>query len=139
MDNPRDRFGFIWRPLRLKDLRVFLAVARAGSMARAADELDLSQPAISALISDLEHSLRAKLFERHARGVRLTQYGSVLLQRGIRVFDELSQGFAEIENLANATVGEVRLGCPESICAAFLPRLLEEFKRKCPGIVVYVE
>lgn len=129
----------IGRRLRLRDLHVFMAVARAGSMARAADTLDISQPAVSEAISGLEHALRVKLFDRTPHGVEVTAPGRALLRRGVAVFDELNQGLMELEDLADPGSGEVRIGCAESISAAIMPPIIEQFKKKHPRAVLQVD
>ena len=139
MSKTRSRESFVGRRLRLKDLHVFMAVVRSGSMAKAADQLDISQPAISEVISGLEHALRVKLFDRNPRGVELTACGRALLKRGIAAFDELSQGLAEIEDLVDPESGEVRVGCLESISASIMPSIIREFKQKYPRVVVQLD
>ena len=59
----------VGRRLKLRDLHVFLAVARRGSMAKAAVELNVSQPVVSEVIAGLEHAIGVRLFERSAQGV----------------------------------------------------------------------
>ena len=139
MSKTASRESFIGSRLRLKDLHVFMAVVRSGSMAKAVDLLGISQPAISEVISGLEHALRVKLFDRNPRGVELTAYGRALLKRGVAAFDELTQGLAEIEDLADPGVGEVRIGCPESISAAIMPPIIRQFKQKYPRVVLQVD
>jgi len=139
MSKTPGRESFIGSRLRLKDLHVFMAVVRSGSMAKAVDQLGISQPAISEVISGLEHALRVKLFDRNPRGVELTAYGRALLKRGVAAFDELTQGLAEIEDLADPGVGEVRIGCPESISAAIMPPIIRQFKQKYPRVVLQVD
>jgi DNA-binding transcriptional LysR family regulator len=100
----------IARRLRLKDLHTLQIVAEFGSMAKASSRLALSQPAISKAVSDMERLLGVPLLDRSARGVELTDYGRVLLQRGRTIFDELHQGVRDIEHLSDPTTGEVRIG-----------------------------
>jgi len=138
MSKTRSRDSFIGSRLRLRDLHVFMAVARSGTMAKGADQLGISQPAISEVISGLEHALRVKLFDRNPRGVTLTAYGRALLDRGIAAFDELSQGLEELEALADPSVGEVRVGCSEADFSAFMPPLVREFKQKYPRVMLHV-
>src|SRR5262245_13510171 len=116
----------IGRRLSLRDLHVFFAVTQYGSLAKAAAELRVSQPAVSQLIADLEHGLGARLFDRTSRGVVLTIYGRALLARGRAAFDELKQGVRDIEFLSDPAAGEVKVGCPEAI-AAILPPTVERF------------
>jgi DNA-binding transcriptional LysR family regulator len=86
------------------------ALAEAGSMAAAAEQLALSQPAISKAMSEMEHGLGAQLLDRSSRGVVLTESGRVLLERGRVILDEVRLGIAEIEHLSDPTRGEVRIG-----------------------------
>src|SRR3954468_20588682 len=93
--------GQIGRRLRLRDLHVFFAVLQAGSMARAAAHLRITQPSVSKAIGDLEAELGVRLFDRSPQGVAPTMYGSALLKCGSAVFDELRQGIRRIEFLAD--------------------------------------
>ena len=87
--------------LRLRDLHAFFTVVRHGSMAKAAAQLGVSQPAISKIVADLEYALGVRLLDRNRRGVEATTYGAALLRRGLAAFDELKQGVREIEFLAD--------------------------------------
>jgi len=129
----------IGRRLRLRDLHVFFTVVQRGSMAKAATQLGVSQPTISETIADLEHALGVKLFDRSPRGVTPTMYGHALLRRGLMAFDELRQGLRDIEYLADPGVGEVRIGCVESIAAAILPPAVQSFYERHPNIILDVE
>jgi DNA-binding transcriptional LysR family regulator len=125
----------IGRRLRLRDLHVFFTVVQTGSLAKAAATLNVSQPAVSQLIIDLEHAVGVKLFDRSSRGVTLTVYGRALLVRGQSAFDELKQGIQEIEFLSDPTAGEMKVGCQEAI-AAILSPVLESFSQQYPRIVL---
>lgn len=127
----------IGRRLKLRDLHVFLTVAQRGSMAKAAAELGVAQPVVSAVIAGLEHAIGVRLFDRSSRGVEPTRYGRALLKGGTLALDELRQTVKEIEFLADPTAGEVRLGCPETV-AALLPPIFERMSRRHPGVVFYV-
>src|SRR4029434_11192463 len=85
-------------------------VSRAGSMGKAAQRLNISQPAISRSIAELEHALGVRLLNRHRKGIDATEYGRALLDCGLAVFDDLRQGVKTIEFLADPTAGEVRIG-----------------------------
>jgi DNA-binding transcriptional LysR family regulator len=82
----------IGRRLSLRELYVFFVVVQAGSLAKAAARLGVTQPAVSQLIAALEHVVGAKLFDRSSRGAVPTMYGRALLKRGRAAFDELRQG-----------------------------------------------
>jgi DNA-binding transcriptional LysR family regulator len=128
----------IGRRIRLRDLHVLLTVVQCGGMAKAARRLVVSQPAVSKAIADLEHTLGVRLLDRGPQGVEPTPYGSALVRRGMAVFDELHQGVQEIEFMSDATVGEVRVGCNESLTAALLPDVVQQLTRQYPGVTVHV-
>jgi len=128
----------IGRRIRLRDLHVLLTVVQCGSMAKAARRLSVSQPAISKAITDLEHTLGVRLLDRGPQGVEPTLYGSALAGRGLAVFDELRQAVSEIEFIANPTVGEVRIGCNESLSAALLPAVIERLSTQHLGVTVHI-
>jgi DNA-binding transcriptional LysR family regulator len=108
-------------------------------MAKAAAHLGVSQPAVSEVIADLEHVLGVRLLDRSPHGVEATTYGRALLKRGTVAFDELKQGIREIEFLADPTVGEVWIGCSESVASAILPPIIQKFSQQYPGIVLHVK
>src|SRR6516162_9600767 len=110
----------IERRVKLHDLRVLMCVVERGSMAKAAESLATSQPAISRSIADLEYSLGVCLLDRGPYGVVPTPYGQALIKRGIAIFDELKQGVQDIEFLADPTAGEVRIATPIGGAAGFL-------------------
>ena len=129
----------IGRRLRLRDLRVFFAVVQHGSLAKAAAHLRVSQPAVSQVIAELEHSLGARLFDRSSRGVEPTIYATALLSRGRAAFDELKQGIRDIESLIDPEAGEVRIGCTTPVIETLLPDFINRFSRRYPRIVLHVE
>ncbi|MGE5640289.1 MAG: LysR family transcriptional regulator [Clostridia bacterium] len=122
----------IGRRLRLRDLFVLFTVVDAGSMAKAAAQLGVSTPSVSALLADLEHALGVRLLDRTPKGVRPTLYGQTILRRGRAAFDELRQGIRDIEFLADPAAGEVRIACPESL-AAYLALVIERIVAKHPA------
>ena len=129
----------IGRRLRFRDLQVFFAVAECGGMAKAAAQLGVTQPAVSEIIAGIESAFAVRLFDRTPHGVELTIYGRALLKRGLAAVDELKQGMRDIEFLADPTVGEVRIGCPESIAGALLPPLVRQFCLEYPRIALCVD
>jgi DNA-binding transcriptional LysR family regulator len=126
-----DRIG---RRIKLSDLHMLLAVAQAGSMAKAANQLAVSHPVVSRSISDLEHTLGVRLLERNPRGVELTAYGRAMLKRSHAAFDELRQGIKDIEFLSDPTVGEVRIGTTPPLAASFVFAVVERLTRRYPRI-----
>ena len=132
-----DRHTRIKRRLRLRDLDILLAVAQCGSMARAAIQLSISQPAISKVIGDMEHALGVRLFDRTSQGVEPTLYGQALLRSGVAVFDDLRQGVAEIDALADPATGEVRVAASDHIAAGLLTVVIGRLSKQYPRISVY--
>src|SRR5262245_12843553 len=129
----------IGRRLKLRDLHVLRAAARLGSLGKAANELAISQPAVSKAITDLERLLGARLLERSPRGVEPTLYGQALLNCSIAVFDELKRGVSDIESLGDPTTGEIRIASPLAIASTLIPPVFEGFIKKYPRAVLYFD
>lgn len=130
-----DRIG---RRVKLRDLHIVLAVADAGSMTRAAEELAVSYPVVSKTISDLERTLGVKLFDRSISGVEPTHYGRALLQSGVAVFDEMRKGLQQIEFIKQPDAGELRIGSSIVVDAGLLPAVIERFSRELPKATLHV-
>jgi DNA-binding transcriptional LysR family regulator len=130
-----DRIG---RRIRLRDLHVVLAVAESGSMTKASQKLAISHPVVSKTVSDLEHTLGVKLFDRTSQGVEVTSYGAALLKCGVNVFDEMRQGLKQIEFLTDPTSGELAVGCPEIINAGIMPAISERLLKQHPRVQLRV-
>jgi len=131
----RDRVG---RRIKLQDLNILMAVVQAGSMGKAARDLNTSQPNISKSIADLEHALGVRLLDRNPQGVEPTQYGRALLDGGAAVFDELRQTVKTIEFLADPTAGEVRIGCSPGLAPGFATAVIDRLTRRHPLIACYL-
>jgi len=130
----KDRIG---RRIKLSDLHVLLSVAQCGSMAKAANELAISHPAVSRSISELEHTLGVRLLERNPHGVALTEFGRAMLARSQAAFDELRQGVRDIEFLADPGIGEVRIGSTGPLAASFVSTIIDRLHRRYPRIVFH--
>jgi DNA-binding transcriptional LysR family regulator len=130
-----DRIG---RRIKLQDLNILIAVVQAGSMGKAALDLNTSQPNISKSIADLEHALGVRLLDRNPQGVEPTEYGRALLDGGAAVFDELRQTVKNIEFLADPTAGEVRIGCSPSLAPSFVAAVIDRLTQRHPLIVCHL-
>ena len=128
----------VGRRLKLRDLHVFFTVVQCGSMARAAGQLGVSQPTVSEVIADLEHTFGVRLLDRRPQGVEPTMYGAALFRRSVAAFDELKQSSRDIEFLADPTAGELQIGCPDSIAASVLPSFIKHFRSQHPRVVMHV-
>ena len=122
----------VGRRLKLRHLRVFAVVVECGSMAKAAAQLRVSQPTVSEVIAELEHTFGKRLLDRSPQGVEPTMYGEALLKRSIAVFDELKQSIKDIEYLADPTTGEIKVACPLAIAFTVIPHVIERFVKKYP-------
>ena len=129
----------ISRRLRFHDLQVFFAVVQCGSMAKAAAELGVTQPAVSEVIAGLEDAFGIRLFDRSPHGAEPTLYGRALLKRGMAAFDELKQGIRDIEFLSDPTKGEVRIGCSDALTGTVLAPVVQEMCRDYPDIAITIE
>ena len=130
-----DRIG---RRVKLRDLHIALAVAEAGSMTRAAEELAVSYPVVSRTISELEHTLGVKLFDRSVSGVEPTHYGRALLESGVAVFDEMRKGLQRIDFIKQPDAGELRIGSSIVVDAGLVPAIIERFSQEFPRAVLHV-
>src|SRR5215204_3777092 len=129
----------IGRRLRFRDLHVLSVVVQHGSMAKAAVQLGVAQPSVSEVIADLEHALRVRLLDRSPKGIEPTIYANALLKRSLIAFDELKQGIRDIESLADPSVGEFRIGCPESVASSALPAIIQRMHALYPRVIPEVE
>lgn len=119
----------------LRQLRYFDAVVRHGGFTRAAGQLRVAQPAVSAQIRRLEESeLGVALLARTTRRVRLTHAGELFWVRTRRVFDELEAALAELAQLSEVLTGRVRIGAIQAVDPFDLPHALAEFHSRYPGV-----
>jgi len=114
-------------------LFTFEAVARLGSFSDAANELNVTQPAVSRSISGLEGHLGYRLFKRHGRWIRMTQNGDKLFRATSTAFNTISDSMMEIEHLKEYYETVTISMSPAAVNYWFIPRI-EEFRRKFPTI-----
>lgn len=123
----------------LRQLRYFLAVARAGHITRAAEELGMQQPPLSQQIKALEMELGMPLFQRHPRGVRLTDAGSRLRDEADRLLADFDAMRARMLSLSDGRHGPLSVGFTSSAAAhAFTPETLRACRSRYPGIELTV-
>ena len=128
----------VLRRLKLSDLRLLKTVVERGGMAKAARQLNMSQPAVSKTIASMEHALGVRLLDRDPRGVQATLYGEALLSGGITVFDGLTQCLNRIRFLSDPGAGLVRIGCTEPGAAGFVPTVIAKFAHERPRVMFEV-
>jgi DNA-binding transcriptional LysR family regulator len=120
-------------------LTAFRAVADHGSVGRGADALMVSQPAVSKQIKELERSLGVVLFERHAKGVRLTDAGDLLAGYARRVFALIEEAEAAIDDLQGLRRGKLSIGASPTLGTYLLPDVLVRFRQRFPAVSLALE
>lgn len=127
------------RRVRLRDLETLAAVVQAGGMRKAAVALNLSQPAVSKAIAELEDALGLKLLERGRRGVEPTTYGTALVRRAELLVDQLRGALRELADLADPEGGEVRLGAMATLYAGLVGAAVASLSQRHPRMRFVLE
>lgn len=115
-------------------LRYFLAVAREGTVSKAAETLFLTQPTLSRQLSDLEYELGTQLFIRGKKHIELTEAGMILRQRAEEILELQEKTVGEIQNRGKNLRGTVSVGAAETSAAEILPSLILNFQKKYPEV-----
>src|SRR5262252_10437282 len=125
--------------MNLNHLAIFHAVAQTGSMTLGGERLDISQPAVSKQVRELESVLRVHLFDRIGRRVRLSQAGEVLADYARRLFAlarEAEEAMADVRAVGR---GRLVIGASTTIGTYLVPGVLAEFWRRHPRVELLVE
>lgn len=122
----------------LEYYKVFYHVARAGSLTVAAGELNITQPAVSQSLKQLETSLSVKLFTRVSKGIRLTAEGELLYGYVAKGCEQIALGEQKLEQMLNLELGEIHIGASDMTLQFYLLPFLEQFHEKYPAIKVAV-
>ncbi|MGF6408506.1 DNA-binding transcriptional LysR family regulator [Paraburkholderia sp. MM5482-R2] len=117
----------------LLQLRAFVTIAEAGSLGRAAELLNLSQPALSRTIKNLEDDVGCALFERHSKHMQLTAIGSTLLPHASQLRRD-----AEIDAMRGLARGTIRVGAVASIASLVLPKAVSHVLARWPNLRVTI-
>jgi DNA-binding transcriptional LysR family regulator len=117
-------------------LQAFIAVAEQRSFSLAAQQLFITQPAVSKRIAVLEQELDAQLFDRIGRQVHLTEAGRALLPHARHILNELADSRRAIHQLSGEVGGELLLGTSHHIGLHRLPPILKEYTRRWPQVVL---
>ncbi|MGY0215975.1 LysR family transcriptional regulator [Endozoicomonadaceae bacterium StTr2] len=120
-------------------LNAFVAVARSGSFSLAAEQLHLTQPAISKRIAALESQLDCKLFDRFGRKITLTEAGRLLLPKAQRIMQELAACRSELTNLSEQVRGSLTLATSHHIGLHRLPEPLRHFTQAHPQVQLDIQ
>jgi LysR family transcriptional regulator, low CO2-responsive transcriptional regulator len=124
--------------MEIQQIETFLAVASYGGFHRAAEALRISQPAVSARISALEHSLSTRLFERGPNGMTLTHSAKALRPHAEQLLRQVALARQAVHELQPAFGGALPIAASLSICTYLLPEVLKNYQSKHADIVVSV-
>ncbi len=127
------------QPLDSRQLRAFSVLARTGSFTRTAQELHLTQSAISHAIKGLESDMGCRLLDRLGKSVVLTQAGEQLLVRVERILEEMSSARSELGRLGKWGTSRLRIGASTTACQHVLPGVLREFKESFPQCAISIQ
>lgn len=116
------------------NLKVFLVVAKTSSFTRAAEFLNLSQPAVTHQIKNLETLLRTKLFHRTQNKIFLTKSGNILLKYADDINHLYQNAMKEIQEVDNRVAGDAHIGAASLLGKYLLPRIIGEFKKNFPEV-----
>jgi DNA-binding transcriptional LysR family regulator len=119
-------------------LRVLVAVARAGSLAGAADALGYSASAISQQVAALERETAFVLLERRARGVVLTEAGRILVQHAETILADVDAAELALAELRGSRGGRLRISAFPTVAATVLPPAVDAFRARLPGVAMQV-
>ncbi len=125
--------------MNLTHLRTFQAVAELRHFAKAADRCNLSQPAVSHQIAQLEEEVGARLFNRTGRTVSLTVVGEVLLEETHRVLSTLDRAEERVREAARGAIGRIRFGATPTAGLYLLGELIAEYRQRHPAFELHLE
>lgn len=124
------------RKMTLKQLQLFVYIAKLGTIQKAAQQIFLSQPAASMALSELENHLNVKLFNRRGKKLILNDIGKRILPKAIAVIDSMNVLSDEIKNDATALRGTLNIGASSTIGHFVLPKILSQFRLDQPSITI---
>src|SRR5882724_12353486 len=125
-------------PMDVRDLQVFLSVAKHLNYTRAGEEVNLSQPSVSVRMRELERDLGSKLFEQLGKKIALTEAGQLLVPYATRIIAAMSDARQAIDELQGLERGLLRIGASTTPGMYLISRTNAHFKRRYPKIEVHL-
>ncbi|MEN0613276.1 LysR family transcriptional regulator [Klebsiella indica] len=122
----------------LSGMKAFVTIAELGSFSKAAESLNLTQPALTKKIKKIESNLNIALFERTTRKIALTQAGKALLPKAKSLISNLDAAIFNLSNLTSQLHDTVTLSCIPTAVFYFLPRAIIQFNQRYPNIKVRI-
>jgi DNA-binding transcriptional LysR family regulator len=124
--------------MEVRDLQIFLSVAKHLNYTRAAEEVNLSQPSVSVRMRQLERDVGTKLFEQLGKKIALTEAGQVLLPYAIKVIAATDDARHAMDELQGLERGSLRIGASTTPGMYLIPRTIAQFKQRYPKIEVHL-
>ena len=124
--------------MEIKPLRYLIAIAKTESFTKAAQQLNVAQPAVSMAIKKLEADLGLTLIHRADRNIGLTDEGKKLLIHAEKIIQSMDEALLEMSELKGLNQGEVRVGIPSMLGSYYFPPILMAFRHRYPTITLKV-
>jgi DNA-binding transcriptional LysR family regulator len=137
--NPPSANWFVRSRLKMRQIVLLVHLDEERSVLRAAEACDITQPAASKLLRELEDALGVPLFERHARGIQPTWYGEILIRHARSMLTGAHRAYDEIVALKSGLFGQVSVGTVADPSTDLVPRAIALLKQRQPGTLVSVE
>ena len=126
-------------PLNLKQLEAFYLVVKRGSFTKAAEELNVTQPAVTMQVKSLERSLNLKLIQQLGKRVQLSEAGELLYQYAGKIFDLADEANEKMRDFKKLMRGTLKIGTTKNYARYIMPSLLSEFQRRFPRTKVILD
>lgn len=133
-----EKNGLFSQRIRLRHLHTFVAVAQQGTLGRAAETLNLSQPALSKTLNELEQLTGTRLFERGRLGAQLTLVGEQFLTHAVKVLDALNTAGQALNRKEGLSNDIVRIGALPTAALGILPSVIGQFHQQQKDITLQV-
>jgi|TARA_B110000503_G_scaffold21899_1_gene33542 DNA-binding transcriptional LysR family regulator len=118
----------------IEQLKCFIAVSKEMNFRKAAKNLNMSQPPVTRHIANLEHNLKAKLYERNTRTVKLTKEGTLFLTHATEIISRIEDASEIITKNKDSMIGTISLGFVPSMANEILPLIANHLKKKLPQV-----
>ncbi|PDO85681.1 LysR substrate-binding domain-containing protein [Kosakonia pseudosacchari] len=133
-----EKNGLFSQRIRLRHLHTFVAVAQQGTLGRAAETLNLSQPALSKTLNELEQLTGKRLFERGRMGAQLTLVGEQFLTHAVRVLDAVNIAGQSLSHKTELKNDLIRIGALPTAALGILPAVIGQLHKQQPDITIQV-
>lgn len=124
--------------MKLRNLNIFIEIAHAGSLSKAAAGLGIAQPALSQLVANLEHQMGATLFHRRSTGMELTSAGEMLLKYAKKISADFEQAKLDVKHANDVPAGEVTVVIAAAVANQLAPELMMRAEAIFPDLKVTV-